>query len=75
MALDLETIDAQIDALRKQRAMGVERVSIGADGTIETAWRSDAEMASAEAALVHQRATLTGTAVTTIRVTATKGLE
>ena len=72
MALDLETLDAQLDALRKARASGVSRVVV--DG-LETAWKSDAELAAAEAALVNRIAALTGATVTTIRVAATKGLE
>ena len=74
MPFDLETIDAQLDQLRKSRAVGVSRVVVGSD-TVETAFKTDAEMAGAEAALLQQRAALTGTAVTTIRVAASKGLD
>jgi hypothetical protein len=72
MALDLETLDAQLDRLRTARASGVSRVVI--DG-IETAYKTDAEMSAAEAALVNRIAALTGAAVHTIRITASKGLD
>jgi hypothetical protein len=72
MALDLETLDAQLDQLRTARATGVSRVVV--DG-IETTFKTDAEMATAEAALVNRIAALTGAAVTTILVSASKGLE
>ncbi len=55
--------------------MGVNRVVVGSDGTIDTAWRTDAELAAAEASLVNRIAALTGAPVTVIRVAATKGLE
>lgn len=74
MPFDLETIDAQLEQLRKSRASGVSRVVVGKD-SVETAFKPDAELAAAEAALVQQRAALTGTAVTTIHVAASKGLE
>ena len=72
MALDLETLDAQLDRLRTARASGVLRTTV--DG-VEVGFKTDAEMAAAEAALVNRIAALTGASVTTIRVAATKGLE
>lgn len=72
MALDLETLNDQLDQLRTQRALGVSRVVV--DG-IETGWRTDAELAAAEAALVQRIRALTGATVTTILVSASKGLE
>jgi hypothetical protein len=75
MALDLEELDAQLEQLRTQRAGGVSRVVVGADGHADVTYKTDAEMAAAEAALVNRIAALSGAAVTTILVTATKGLE
>lgn len=71
MALDLETLNQQLDALRKSRSVGLSRVVV--EG-IETSFKSDAEMAAAEAALVARINALTGASVTTILVTASKGL-
>lgn len=75
MAIDLETLDARLERLRESRAAGLSRVAIGPDGAITTDFKPDADMAGAEAALLQQRAALTGTAVTTIRVSASKGLD
>lgn len=75
MALDLETLNAQLDDLRAQRARGISRVVVGADGHIETAYRTDPEIAAAEAALVSRINALTGATVTTILVSASKGLD
>jgi hypothetical protein len=72
MALDLETLDAALDRLRLARVTGVSRVVI--DG-VETSFKTDDEMASAEAWLSQRIAALTGATVTTIRVSATKGLD
>jgi hypothetical protein len=71
MALDLEALDAQLTSLRKARASGVSRTVV--DGT-EVAFKSDQEMAAAENALVNRIAALSGATVTTILVSATKGL-
>ena len=58
MALSLATLQAQLDALRTARASGLSRVVV--DG-IETSWKSDADMAAAEAALLGQISALTTT--------------
>ena len=69
---ELEDLEAALAQLRKARRSGAARVTV--DG-VEVTYKSDDELAAVEAALVHQIAVLTGTAVATARTYATKGLD
>ncbi len=57
MATSIDDLQSRLDALRKARASGVHSVK---HGDTETVYKSDAEMAAAEAALLSLIAAFSG---------------
>jgi hypothetical protein len=68
-----EQLDAWLSAIRTARFTGTLTVTFPDKSSVT--YKSDAELAAAEAALVQQLAAANGTGVHTILLSSTKGLE
>lgn len=69
----LSELQARLETLRQHRAAGTAEVAFSDNRRVT--YKSDDQMAAAIADLERQIAALTTTPVTTIRISATKGLE